>query len=93
MYPIISNCNFEDRDDKIGKAVHAATKLARLNRTIAAESGLTSALDDLEETLGIYADRDDAESVRRCVSAEVDVAAAFYRSVELVEDAAAPPAP
>ena len=87
MYPIIDNCNFESRDDETGKAVHAANKFARRNKNIAAESGLTEALDDLEETLGRYADRDDAESAQRCASAETDVAAAYLRAVDLAEAA------
>lgn len=77
MHPIIDNCNFESRDDETGKAVHAANKFAQTNKKIAADSGLVEALDDLEETLGRYADRDDAESVQRCDSAEAGVAAAY----------------
>ena len=87
MHPIIDNCNFDSRDDETGKAVFAANKFARLNKKIAADSGLVAALDDLEETLGRYADRDDAESAQRCASAETGVAAAYLRAVELAEAA------
>ena len=77
MHPIVDNCNFESRDDETGKAVHAANKFARIYKNIAAESGLAAALDELEETLGRYADRYDAESAQRCASAEQGVAAAY----------------
>ena len=87
MHPIIDNCNFESRDDETGKAVHSANKFARVNRKISADSGLTAALDDLEDTLGLYADRDDAESAQRCASAETAVAAAYLRAKELAEAA------
>jgi len=85
MNAIIDNCNFESRDDETGKAVHAANRFARLHRKIAADSGLIAALDDLEETLGLYADRDDAESAQRCASAETDVAAAYLVALERAE--------
>jgi hypothetical protein len=87
MHPIIDNCNFESRDDEIGKAVHAANRFARLHRKIAADSGLIAALDDLEGTLGLYADRDDVESAQRCASTETAVAAAYLHAKELAEAA------
>jgi hypothetical protein len=85
MHPIIDNCNFESRDDETGKAVHAASRFARLHRKIAADSGLIAALDDLEETLGLCADRDDVESAQRCASAEADVAATYLVALERAE--------
>jgi len=87
MWPIIDNCNFESRDDDTGRAVRAASKFARIYKNIAAETGLTAALDELEGVLARYADRDDVESANRCACAETDVAAAYLYSLRRAENA------
>ncbi len=73
-YPITENCNFEARDDAVGKAVHAAVQFAARRPSAAAASGLTAALDELEETLAKWADVPTTTATYICSVAERAVA-------------------
>ena len=77
-YPIISNCNFESRDDEQGIAVHKARLAAECGK-VDDELELLVRLDDLESILHHHADKDDAESVTKCRDAEEDVYSAWTR--------------
>ncbi len=73
-YPITENCNFESRDDAVGKAVHAAVRFAELRPSAAANSGLATALEELEETLAEWADVPTTRAADICSAAERAVA-------------------
>lgn len=78
-YGIIANCNFENRDDAAGKAIHAARKAVESRLTTDAE--LVAALDSLEETLAEHAESGDVNSVEACREAEAAVVAAYTLEV------------
>ena len=79
-YPILANCNFADRDDEVGTAIHAAADAVR--RGLTTDEGLIDALGTLESVLDRYADEADVESIRRCEDAERAVAAAWTDEVQ-----------
>lgn len=82
-YPIISNCNFESRDDARGKAIHAA-RLA-LEAGLSADSDLLDAMDSLEDTLAEHAESSDVDSVDACRAAEREVERAYLAVADAIE--------
>jgi hypothetical protein len=81
-YPITGNCNFESRDDAIGRAIYAARKAVESGHVNDAD--LIVSLDNLEDTLSEYAERGDKKAVRACREAESAVSDAWAaaKSVE-----------
>lgn len=70
-YPIIDNCNFRDRDDRIGMAINDAVEA--VHRGYTDDAALVAALDNLEAVLHEHADGEDERSVRLCEAAEQQV--------------------
>lgn len=67
-YPIISNCNFESRDDDTGRAIHAAAEAARAG--LIDDQDMIEALDALEEMLEEHAESQHVVGMEACNAAE-----------------------
>lgn len=86
-YPIISNCNFSDREPgERGWEVNKARKAIEAGLTRNEE--LLDAMDALEETLGEYAEDESEHAIRACRDAEDAVSAAWTDEVQEEVDAA-----
>ena len=75
-FNIISNCNFESRDDVHGLIIYRAMKAAEQN-LVARIGSVATALQNLDEVLSEYAEQEDMQSIQLCEAAETEVVEAW----------------